>query len=159
MWRCSGVTFGESLLLFITKIIKKVSSCTSYLMNRRLRFIKYYVHDENCFVILVIKLLAHRDVFNQTCCFSGKDNFSVLTFCLKTGHSVSNIPCLRLELHRLMENLNHYVSWAFVSWQVLALKESDSFEIIAFWNNQISIYRKIQVPYAKLHPLTAVTFA
>jgi hypothetical protein len=24
------------------------------------------VHDENCFIILVIKLLAHRDVFNQT---------------------------------------------------------------------------------------------
>jgi hypothetical protein len=26
---------------------------------------KYDVHDENWFIILVIKLLAHRDVFNQ----------------------------------------------------------------------------------------------
>jgi hypothetical protein len=29
-------------------------------------FIKCDVPDVNCFVILVIKLLAHRDVFNQT---------------------------------------------------------------------------------------------
>jgi hypothetical protein len=28
--------------------------------------IKYDVPDVNCFIILVIKLLAHRDVFSQT---------------------------------------------------------------------------------------------
>jgi hypothetical protein len=72
---------------------------------------------------------------------------------------VSNEHCSRLELHRLTENLNYYVSWAFVSCQVLALEESDSFEIIASRNIQISIYCKIQVLVAKLHPLTAVTFA
>jgi hypothetical protein len=32
-----------------------------------LRFIKYDVPDVNCFIILVIKLLAHRDIFNQKC--------------------------------------------------------------------------------------------
>lgn len=79
--------------------------------------------------------------------------------CLKTDHSLSNEHCSRLELHRLRENLNYYVSWAYVSCLVLALEESDSFEIIAFRNIQISIYRKIQVHCAKLHPLTAVTFA
>jgi hypothetical protein len=31
-----------------------------------LPFIKYDVPDVNCCIILVIKLLAHRDVFNQT---------------------------------------------------------------------------------------------
>jgi hypothetical protein len=30
-----------------------------------LQFIKYDVPDVNCFIILVIKLLAHRDVFNK----------------------------------------------------------------------------------------------
>jgi hypothetical protein len=30
-------------------------------------FIKYDVPDINSFIILLIKLLAHRDVFNQTC--------------------------------------------------------------------------------------------
>jgi len=72
---------------------------------------------------------------------------------------VSNEHCSRLELHRLTENLNYFISCAFVSCQVLALEESDSFEIIAFRNIHISIYRKIQVLGAKLHPLTAVIFA
>jgi hypothetical protein len=72
---------------------------------------------------------------------------------------MSNEHCSRLELHRLRENISYYVSWAFVSCQVLALEESDSFEIIAFQNIQISIFLTIQFLYAKLHPLTAVTFA
>jgi hypothetical protein len=72
---------------------------------------------------------------------------------------MSNGHCSRLELHRLTENLKSDVSLAFVSCQVLALEESDSLEIIAFRSIQISIYRKIQVLYTKLHPLTPVTFA
>ena len=71
---------------------------------------------------------------------------------------MSDEHCSRLELHRLTGNLNYHVSWAFVSCQVLPLEESDSFEIIAFRNIQISIYRKFQVLGANLHPLTAVTF-
>jgi hypothetical protein len=65
----------------------------------------------------------------------------------------------RLELHRRTENRSYYVCWAFVSCQVLALEESDNFELIAFRNILISIFLIIQVLYAKLHPPTAVTFA
>jgi hypothetical protein len=71
----------SGILVLITKIIKLFTSGTSYLMNGgymfrsddgpvgtdtcSLPFIKYDVPDENCFIILVIKLLAHQDVFNH----------------------------------------------------------------------------------------------
>jgi hypothetical protein len=53
----------------LIKMIKQFTSGTSHLLYGR-QYNKYDVPEVNCFfIILIVKLLASRDIFNQTCKF------------------------------------------------------------------------------------------